>query len=220
MAEGKTECFVSNIAKTGCQIHKRICELMHYDTGLKLSKFIKLWKENRIFFYPLIWLTCGFFVILKGSINHFLRVEWLDIDIVPIFLVFLVAKDQDYKASYLAFFIGILTDILSPCQLGLFAFTYSAILRGVNLCRRFLDLNNIKTSMLLVVFFLLAKWSFLVIVVSSLPVRQFIALTPSIFLVVSIVITGLITPLLFFSLDLLRGKESQERAQKGSLAYL
>jgi len=193
---------------------------MHYDIGLKISKYLKLWKEYRIFFYPLIWLTCGFFVILRGSINHFLRIEWLDIDIVPIFLIYLVAKDQDYKASCLAFFMGILTDIFSPCQLGLFAFTYSAILLGVNHCRRFLDINNIRTSMLLVVFFLLAKWSFLLIIVRFLPIRQFITLTPFILVSVSIVITSLITPLLFYFLDLLRGKESQDSPQKGSLAYL
>jgi len=194
--------------------------LKDHGIGLNISKFLKLWKEDRIFFYPLIWLTCGFFVILKGSINHFLRIEWLGFDIIPIFLIYLVAKDQDYKASCLAFFMGILTDIFSPCQLGLFAFTYSAILLGVNHCRRFLDLNNIKTSMLLVVFFLLAKWSFLLIIVRFLPIRQFIALTPFILVSVSIVITSLITPLLFYFLDLLRGKESQDSAQKGSLAYL
>ena len=193
---------------------------MHYGVGLKIGKLLQLWKEDRIFFYPLIWLTCGFFVILKGSINHFLRIEWLDLDIIPIFLIYLVARDQDYKASCLAFFMGILTDIFSPCQLGLFAFTYSAILLGVNHCRRFLDLNNIKTSMLLVVFFLLAKWSFLLIIVRFFPIRQFIALTPFILVSVSIVITGLITPLLFYFLGLLRGKESQDSAQKGSLAYL
>ena len=187
---------------------------------MKIGKLLQLWKEDRIFFYPLIWLTCGFFVILRGSINHFLRIEWLNLDILPIFLIYLVAKDQDYKASCLAFFMGILTDIFSPCQLGLFAFTYSAILLGVNHCRRFLDLNNIKTSMLLVVFFLLAKWSFLLIIVRFFPIRQFIALTPFILVSVSIVITGLITPLLFYFLDLLRGKESQDSAQKGSLAYL
>jgi len=194
--------------------------LKDHGIGLNISKFLQLWKEDRIFFYPLIWLTCGFFVILKGSINHFLRIEWLGLDIIPIFLIYLVAKDQDYKASCLAFFMGILTDIFSPCQLGLFAFTYSAILLGVNHCRRFLDLNNIKTSMLLVVFFLLAKWSFLLIIVRFLPIRQFIALTPFILVSVSIVITSLITPLLFYFLDLLRGKESQDSAQKGSLAYL
>jgi len=193
---------------------------MHYGIGLKISKLLQLWKEDRIFFYPLIWLTCGVFVILRGSINHFLRIEWLDLDILPIFLIYLVAKDQDYKASCLAFFMGILTDIFSPCQLGLFAFTYSAILLGVNHCRRFLDLNNIKTSMLLVVFFLLAKWSFLLIIVRFFPIRQFIALTPFILVSVSIVITSLITPLLFYFLDRLRGKESQDSAQKGSLAYL
>jgi len=220
MGEGKTEFCASNIAIIGYQIHKSICGLMHYDTGSKLSKVLKLWKEDRIFFYPLIWITCCFFVILRGNIVHFLRVEWLDLDIVPVFLVFLVARDQDYQASYLAFFIGVLTDIFSPCQLGLFAFTYSAILFGVNLCRRFLDLNNIKTSMLLVVFFLLAKWSFLLIVARPLPIRQLIAWDPVLFLLVSIVITGLITPFLFYFLDLLRGKESQESPQKRSLAYL
>ena len=193
---------------------------MHYGIGLKIGKLLQLWKEDRIFFYPLIWLTCGFFVILRGSINHFLRIEWFNLDILPIFLIYLVAKDQDYKASCLAFFMGILTDIFSPCQLGLFAFTYSAILLGVNHSRRFLDLNNIKTSMLLVVFFLLAKWSFLLIIVRFFPIRQFIALTPFILVSVSIVITGLITPLLFYFLGLLRGKESQDSAQKGSLAYL
>ena len=191
-----------------------------YGIGLKSAKFLKLWKKDRIFFYPVIWLTCGFFVILKGSINHFLRIEWLSLDIIPIFLIYLVAKDQDYKASCLAFFMGILTDMFSPCQLGLFAFTYSAILLGVTQCRRFLDLNNVKTSMLLVVFFLLAKRLFLLIIVSPFPIRQFIALTPLILVSVSVVITSLITPLLFYFLDLLRGKEGQDSARKGSLAYL
>lgn len=188
--------------------------------GLKINKFFKLWKEDRIFFYPLIWLTCGFFVILRGSINHLLRIEWLDLDIIPIFLIYLVAKDQNYKASCLAFFMGLLTDIFAPCQLGLFAFTYSAILLVVNHFRRFLDLNNIKTSILLVVFFLLAKWSFLLIVMRFFPLRQFIGLIPFVLLSVSIVIISLITPLLFYFLNLLRGKESQDHAQKGSLAYL
>jgi len=187
---------------------------------LKISKFFKLWKEDRIFFYPLIWLTCGVFVILRGSINHLLRIEWLDLDIVPIFLIYLVVKDQDYKASCLAFFMGILTDIFAPCQLGLFAFTYSAILFVVNHFRRFLDFNNIKTSMLLVVFFLLAKWSFFLIVMRFFPIRQFIGLIPVVLVFVSIAITSLITPFLFYFLNLLRGQESQDHAQKGSLAYL
>jgi len=187
---------------------------------VKISKFFKLWKEDRIFFYPLIWLTCGFFVILRGSINHLLRIEWLDLDIIPIFLIYLIAKDQNYKASCLAFFMGLLTDIFAPCQLGLFAFTYSAILLVANHFRRFLDLNKIKTSILLVVFFLLAKWSFLLIVMRFFPIRQFIGLIPFVLLSVSIVITSLITPLLFYFLNFLRGQESQDHAQKGSLAYL
>ena len=185
---------------------------------MKISKFFRVWKEDRIFFYPLIWLTCGFFVILKGSTNHLLRIEWFDLDIIPIFLIYLVARDQNYKASYLAFFMGILTDLFAPCQIGLFAFTYTALLLGVNYCQRFLDLNNIKTSMLLVVFFLLAKWSFLLVIVRFFPIRRFIGLIPFVLLSVSIVITSLITPFLFYFLNLLRGQESQDHAQKGSLA--
>jgi cell shape-determining protein MreD len=187
---------------------------------VEISKYLKLWREDRIFFYPLIWLTCGLFVILKGSINHLLRIEWLDIDLIPIFLIYLIAKDQNFKAGCLAFFMGILTDILAPCQLGLFTFAYSAILLGINHCRRFLDLNNIKTSILLVAFFLLAKWSFLLIIMRFFPIRQFISLIPFILVSVSILITSLITPFLFYFLNLLRGKESQDHAQKGALASL
>ncbi len=127
---------------------------------MAISKFLKPWKEDRIFFYPFIWLTCGIFVILRGSINHFFEIEWLDIDVIPIFIVYIIAKDQHYKASYLAFFMGILTDIFAPCQLGLFAFVYSVICLGVYYSRQFLDLNTIKSSILLVASFLLAKWFF------------------------------------------------------------
>ena len=173
------------------------------------SKFLKLWKEDRIFFYPSIWLICGLFVILRGNINHLLEIEWLDLDIVPIFLIYLVAQDQNYEASCLAFFMGILTDIFAPCQLGFFAFVYSVILLGVNLCRRFLDINNSKTSVLLVSSFLLAKWFFLLVIMRFFPVRQFIALIPFVLVFVSILITSSITPFLFYFLHLLRGKENQ-----------
>ena len=99
--------------------------------ALEVSKFLTLWKEGRIFFYPLIWLTCGLFVILRGNINFLLEIEWLDFDIVPIFLIYLVGQNQHYEASCLAFFMGILTDIFAPSPLGLFAFAYSVILLGI-----------------------------------------------------------------------------------------
>ena len=178
---------------------------------MEVSKFLKLWKEDRIFFHPLIWLACGLFVILRGNINYLLEIEWLDLDIVPIFLIYLVAQDQPYEASYLAFFMGILTDIFAPCPLGLFAFTYSVILLGIHVWKRFLDLDNIKTSILLVASFLLAKWLFFLLIMRYFPVRQFIAWIPFVLVLVSIIITSLIAPFIFYSLNLLRGKESQKR---------
>ena len=174
-----------------------------------ISASLKLWKEDKVFFYPLIWLACCLFVILKGSITHLIKIEWLDIDLIPIFLMYLIAKEQNLGAGCLAFFMGVLTDIFAPCQLGLFAFTYSAILLGINLCRRFLDFNNIKTSILLVVTFLLAKWFFLLIVIRPFPLGQFIPSIPFILVSVSILITGLITPVIFYFLNLVGGKESQ-----------
>lgn len=174
-----------------------------------ISAYLRLWKDEKVFFYLLIWLICCLLVILRGSIAHLIKIEWLDIDLIPVFLMYLIIKNQNFEAGCLAFFMGILTDIFAPCQLGLFAFIYSAILFGINLFRRFLDFNNIKASILLVAIFLLAKWSFLLIVVRPFPLGQFI-LSPSFFLgSVSILITSMITPFLFYLLNLVGGKESQ-----------
>ena len=178
---------------------------------MEVIKFAKLWKEDRIFFYPLIWLICGLFVILRGNINHFLEIEWLDLDIIPIFLIYLVAKDQYYEASCLAFFMGILTDIFATCPLGLFAFAYSVILLGAHLFRRFLDFNNAKKSIFLVASFLLTKWFFLLFVMRLYPVKHFIAWIPFVLVSVSIVITSLVAPFFFYSLNLLRGKEDKDQ---------
>jgi cell shape-determining protein MreD len=176
-------------------------------TGVKVWK---LWKEERIFFYPLLFLICGLFVILRPSINHLLGIEWLDIDIIIILIIYLVAKDQTYKASCLAFFMGILTDIFAPCQLGLFAFVYSVLYLGVNYSRLFLDLNTTKTQILLVALSLLAKWFFLLITIKASRAGQFIDLITFILMFVSIFITSLITPVLFYFLNQLRGEEGQK----------
>ena len=178
--------------------------------GIKAS--LKLWKEDGLFSYFVIWLICGLSVILRRSMNHLVGVEWLDVDLIPIFVIYLIAKDRDFMASCLAFFMGVLTDIFSPCQLGLFAFAYSAILLGINRCRQFLDFNNIKTSILFVAIFLLAKWSFLMIIIRPFPLGQFSPLSFFILLSISVVITSMITPFLFYFLNLTRQKENRDYA--------
>jgi len=139
--------------------------------------------------------------------NHLVGIEWLDLDLTPVFLIYLIAKDRGFMAGCLAFFMGVLTDTFSPCQLGLFAFLYSAIVLGINHCRQFLDFNNIKTSILFVAIFLLAKWCFLVIVVRPSPLGQFTPLVFSVLVLISVLVTSMITPLLFYLLDLVGGKE-------------
>ncbi len=173
--------------------------------GIKAS--LELWKEDGLFSCFVIWLICGLCVILRRSMNHLVGVEWLDVDLIPIFVIYLIAKDRDFMASCLAFFMGVLTDIFSPCQLGLFAFLYSAISLGINHCRQFLDFNDIKTSILFVAIFLLAKWSFLVIVVRPSPLGHFTPLVFSVLVLISVLVTGMITPLLFCLVNLVRGKE-------------
>jgi cell shape-determining protein MreD len=183
--------------------------------------FSKQWKgAHRVFFYPAIWLTCGLFVILRGSISHLVRLEWLDIDLIPVFLIYLLARDQGLRAGCLAFFMGILTDIIGPCQLGLFAFTYSCIILGIIRCRQFLDFNNIKTSILFVAIFLFTKWAFLLGALQLFPTGQLIPSISSTSVLVSILITSLMTPLLFYCLDLAGGSEDLGYTQKGTLAYL
>ncbi|NVM24320.1 MAG: hypothetical protein HWN70_00180 [Desulfobacterales bacterium] len=180
--------------------------------GVGIRASVKRWKEGDVFVYPLIWLTCGLSVILRRSINHLVGIEWLDIDLIPIFLIYLIAKDQNFMAGCLAFFMGVLTDTFAPCQLGLFAFLYSAIILGINHCRQFLDFNDIKTSILFVAIFLLAKWSFLVIIIRPSPLGQFTPLIFFILVSISVLITGMITPFLFYFLNLVRGREHRDYA--------
>jgi len=168
-------------------------------------------EEERALCYPLIWFICGIFIILKGNINHFAGVEWLDIDLIPIFLVYLINKKKTFLAACLAFLMGILTDISAPCQLGLFALVYSTIVLGISHCQKFLDFNNIKTQILLVAIMLLAKWSFLPVVLRVFPKEQSIPSIPIFLLAISVFITSLSTPLLFYFLNLLQGKEAKIR---------
>lgn len=172
-----------------------------------IRSYLKPGKENDVFFYPIIWLTCGLFVIARGSINHLVGIEWLDIDLIPVFLIYLIAKDQNFMAGCLAFFMGMLTDVFAPCQLGLFAFLYSAIILGINHTRQFLDFNNIKTSVLFVAIFLLAKWSFLMIIIRPSPLREITPLISIVLVFISVLITSMITPFMFYFLNLVGGKE-------------
>lgn len=161
-------------------------------------------------FYSLIWLACGVFVLLRGSIAHLIRIEWLDIDFIPVFLIYLIAKDQGFKALCLAFLMGLLTDISSSCPLGLFAFTYSAIILGMNNCRQFLDFTNIKTAVLLVAVFLVARRCLVLVAMSVFPLGQSLPSIRFMTVAVSVLITSLITPSIFYVLDLVRGREDRD----------
>ena len=173
---------------------------------------LRHWRENRLFFHPSIWLVCGLFVVLRGNIAHLSGIAWLDFDLVPVFLVYLIAIDQDLKALCLALFMGLLIDMFSACQLGLFAFTYTAILLAINSTRRFLDLANVRTAALLVALFLLAKWCFVSIVLRILPLTQSVPSISFVAVIVSAFIMGVIAPILFYILDVIRGKEDREHA--------
>lgn len=156
--------------------------------------------------FPLLCVMSGIFVILRGSISHFLGIEWLDIDLIPIVLIYLLGRDQEVGAESLAFCTGLLTDILAPSQFGLFALTYSAITLGMNRCRQFLDFNNIKTAALFVAGYIVAKWAFVLVVLKLFAAGQLI---PSISLVsvfLSAGITSLLAIPLFYFLDLARGR--------------
>jgi rod shape-determining protein MreD len=177
-----------------------------------IKDYLKLWRGRHVIFYSLIWLACGVFVLLRGSIAHLIRIEWLDIDLIPVFLIYLIAKDQGFKALFLAFLMGLLTDISSSCPLGLFAFTYSAIILGMNNCRQFLDFKNIKTAVLLVAVFLVVKRCLVLVAMSVFPFGQSLPSIRFMSVAVSVLITSLITPSIFYALDLARGREDRDYA--------
>jgi len=173
--------------------------------------FIQRWRADVDFMFPLLCVISGVFVLLRGSISHILAIEWLDIDLIPIALVYLLSKDQELRAGTLAFCAGILTDILAPCQFGLFALTYSTLTFGVNRCRRFLDFDNRKTSALFVAGYLVAKWAFVLAVLKLFAAGQLIPSISLVSVVVSALITGLLAIPLFYVLELTGGGRESGR---------
>jgi rod shape-determining protein MreD len=185
---------------------------LYQDIGVGIRDYLQLWRGRNVTFYFLIWLACGVFVLLRGSITHLIRIEWLDIDFIPVFLIDLIAKEQGFKAICLAFLMGLLADISSSCPLGLFAFTYSAIILGMNSCRQFLDFTNIKTAVLLVAVFLVAKRVLVLAAMSVFPLGQSLPSIRFMPMAVSVLVTSLITPLILYVLDLARGREDRDYA--------
>ncbi len=171
--------------------------------------FCKLGKGENVFSYSFIWLACGTFVVLRGTITHLVSIESIDCDLIPIFLVYLIGKNHELRAGWLAFLMGLLTDIFTPSQLGLFAFAYSAILLGINHCRRFLDFTKIRTSILLVGLFVVAKWSVLLTAIRIFPLGQAIPSISLISVLISALITSIIAPWLFYLLNLVSGGENR-----------
>jgi len=167
--------------------------------------FIQHWRADVGFMFPFLCVISGIFVLLRGSISHLLAIEWLDIDLIPIALVYLLGKDQELRAGILAFCAGILTDILAPCQFGLFALTYSTLTFGVNRSRQFLDFDNRKTSALFVAGYLVAKWGFIFSVLRVFAAGQLIPSISLVSVVVSALITGFLSMPLFYLLDLAGG---------------
>jgi rod shape-determining protein MreD len=163
---------------------------------------VQHWKARVDFLFLSICVMSGTFVLIRGSVGHSLGIEWLDIDLIPIALIYLVGKDQRLRAGSLAFCVGILTDIMTLCPLGLFAVAYSMITLGLNRCHQFLDFNKIKTSALLVAMCILAKWAFILVVLKLFTIGKFIPSTPFLPVLLSALITSLLAPPLFYFMDL------------------
>lgn len=166
-----------------------------------IGGLIRHWKARISFSFPIICVMSGIFVLLRGSIGHLLGIEWLDIDLIPIVLIYLLGKDQGLRAGFLAFCMGILTDLFTPSQLGLFALTYCTITLGLNHCRQFLDITNIKTSALFVTMYLLAKWAFILVVLRLFTTGNFMPSISFISVFLSVLITSLLAPPLLYFMD-------------------
>jgi len=169
---------------------------------MSIGGLVQHGKAHIDFLFPGICVMSGIFVLMRGTIRHSLGIEWLDIDLIPIALIYLVGKDQRLKAGSLAFCVGILTDIITVCPLGLFAVAYSMITLGLNRCRQFLDFNKIKASAPLVAMCILAKWAFILVVLNLFTTGKFIPSTPFLPVLLSALITSLLAPPLFYFMDL------------------
>ena len=155
-------------------------------------------------FYPLVWLLGLGFALIRGNFFTCPGIEVPDIDLWTIIIGYTFLFYSITAVSIFAFGQGLLIDLFSGGPQGLHAFLYLAIMARIYAGSRFFDLQTPVGQVFLVSSAVLLKkiMFFLLLMLFS---QKIILSDSCLFMaVLSIICTGLITPVLFYIFNRLR----------------
>jgi len=157
------------------------------------------------------WLFGVLFILLKGIWSDPWGVSIFDLDLLTILTAYLFLSFGRIQAGAFALGQGLLIDIFSSGLNGLFAFLYLSVFWGIYLGSLFFNLGTAKGQIMIVTLVIFLK-NIVFLTVLSLFYdsivfsKSFLSASA-----ISIIGTGLITPILFIFFDWLRdvpGKEA------------
>ena len=156
--------------------------------------------------YVGLWLTGIIFILLKGYFMEALGSRLLDLDLIIIIIAFIYLKYGPAWAGCYAFGQGLFTDIFSGGLQGLFITLYMAVFGVILLSALIFNLNNPKGQAIVVIVSMMVKkiLLFIILLLVSVPFSLSKPML-SIFLL-SVVLTGLSAPLVYYILNSIRFK--------------
>ncbi len=185
-------------------------------SSIKGEKIVTSQKSRELSFCLAAWLFGGLFTLLKGIWADPWGVSFFDLDLLTILTAYLFLSFGRIQAGAFALGQGLLIDIFSSGLHGLFAFLYLSIFWGIYLGSLFFNLQTAKGQIMIVSLAIFLKSIVLLTVLSLFSnsivfSKSFLSASA-----ISIIGTGLITPILFIFFNRLRGIPGREAGTPAS----
>jgi len=147
------------------------------------------------------WVISLFYVLNKGNLINSRGPGFLDIDLVTIFICYLLVRHGSTAALIFAFVQGILIDVFSAGLLGLTALLYLICFFSVYLGCRFLDLLSPRGQLILVASAVFLRRIIFVLILEAFSLRVTLSGSSIALFAMSAISTGIIAVPVFVIFD-------------------
>ena len=136
-------------------------------------------------------------------IQDYAILKLIDVDIVVVFIVYLLMFYGEMWVGIFAFGQGLIIDIFSGGMLGLFALLYLIVFFGIKIASRPLDIYTIVGQMAVICIAILLKNILMVLFVYIFSMEIALSFFDFLVFIFSAICSGLLAPIIFYLLNLL-----------------
>ncbi|MFO7987426.1 MAG: hypothetical protein R6U38_16320 [Desulfatiglandaceae bacterium] len=165
---------------------------------------VKSSQDRQVAFYIISWLLGGLFTVLKGVWIGSGAAQFLDVNFLVILSAYLFLVYGSTASCGFAVGQGVLIDIFSGGLNGLFTAVYFGVFVAIYVTSMFFNLQDVRSRIIIVSFSVFIKNIFIILMLMLF--SQHVIFSTAYLLVsgISVVISGLIAPLVFKLCDQLR----------------